>query len=127
MTDYTPVYTGGVKPMSKTLSAAGTGGQVVEVTTASAVAPTSGASAKCVGVLGPDTASGGRGTVWPLANCEHEVTASGTIAVGDGVVSAAAGAVATATIATAAAAGTLLGIATTAATNGLKVRFIGRG
>lgn len=128
MADYSPVYTGGVTPFTKSASAAITGGQVVAVSTAGNVAPTGAASATAVGVAAFDAASGARVSVWPLANCEHECTASGTIAVGDGVVAVAAGAVSTAptSLATAAAAGTLIGIATSAATNGNKVRFLGR-
>jgi hypothetical protein len=66
-------------------------------------------------------------TVWPLANTEHEITSTGTIAVGDGITSGASGVAATVAVATGAAAGTLIGIATTGATGGAKVRFIGRG
>jgi hypothetical protein len=128
MADYTPIYTGGVTPATKTTSAAVTGGQVVAVSGAGTVAASGAASALAVGVAAFDAASGARVAYWPLVNCEHECTASGTIAAGDGVVAVAAGAVATAptSLATAAAAGTLIGIATSAATNGNKVRFIGR-
>jgi hypothetical protein len=128
MADYSPVYTGGVTPMTKTTSAAVVGGNVVAVSGAGTVAPSGAASALAVGVAAQDGASGTRVAVWPLANCEHEAIASGTIAAGDGVVAVAAGQVATAptSLATAAAAGTLIGIATSAATNGNKVRFIGR-
>jgi hypothetical protein len=123
--DYTPVYVSGVRPMTKTASAAITGGQVVEVTTTGAVGP-AGVGAKGAGVAAHDAASGARVTVWPLANVEHEVLCTGTITVGDGVVAGAAGVITTAVIATAAAAGTLLGIATTTGT-AVKVRFVGRG
>lgn len=128
MSDYSPVYTGGVKPFTKTASAAITGGQVVAVSGVGSVAPAGAGSAVSVGVAAHDVASGGRVTVWPLVQCEHEVTvvAAGTITAGDGVITGAAGTVATATIATAAAAGTLIGVATTSATAGNKVRFVGR-
>jgi hypothetical protein len=89
--DYTPVYASGVNPMTKTASAAITGGQVVESTTTGSVGPAGAASIKVVGVAANDTASGGRVTVWPLANIEHEVLCTGTITVGDGVVAGAAG------------------------------------
>jgi hypothetical protein len=124
--DYSPVYVSGVNPLTKTASAAITGGQVVETTTTGAVGPAGAASIKVVGIAANDTASGGRVTVWPLANIEHEVLCTGTITVGDGVVAGAAGVIVTAAVATAAAAGTLMGIATTTGT-AVKVRFIGRG
>lgn len=126
MADYSPVYVSGVTPMSKSASAAITGGQLVETTTTGAVGPAGAASVKVVGVAASDTASGGRVTVWPLANIEHELLCTGTIAVGDGIVAGAAGVIVTAAVATAAAAGTLLGIATTGGT-AVKVRFVGRG
>jgi hypothetical protein len=127
--DYSPVYSGGIAPFSKTASAAVTGGQVVVVSGVSQVGPSGAGATQGVGLAAHDAASGARVTVWPLTNCEHEATASGTVTAGDGVVAVAAGAVATAptSLATAAAAGTLIGIATTTATNGNKVRFIGRG
>lgn len=129
MADYAPVYANGAKPFTKTASAAVTGGQLVETTTASAVAPAGAASTKVVGVAAHDAASGAKVTVWPLNNVEHEVTvvAAGTVTVGDGVVTGASGTAATAAAATAAAAGTLIGTATTTATAPNKVRFIGRG
>jgi hypothetical protein len=119
------VYVSGINPMTKTASAAITGGLLVETTTTGAVGP-AGVGAKVVGVAAHDAASGARVTVWPLANVEHEVLCTGTITVGDGVIAGAAGVITTATIATAAAAGTLIGIATTTGT-AVKVRFIGRG
>lgn len=130
MADYLPVYVGGFKPFTRSVSAAVAGGQLVEVTTAGAVGPAAAGSAKVVGVAAFD-GSGGRVSVWPLVNIEHEVNSTGTIAVGDGIAAGAigggaAGLAVTAVVATAAAAGTLLGIATSAATGGSKVRFIGR-
>jgi hypothetical protein len=124
--DYTPVYAGGNNAFTKTASAAITGGQLVETTTASSVGPAGAGSLKVVGVAANDTASGARVTVWPLANAEHEVLCTGTITVGDGVIAGAAGVIVTAAVATAAAGGTLLGIATTTGT-AVKVRFVGRG
>lgn len=129
MADYTPVYTAGNNPFTMTASAAITGGQVVESTTASSVGPAAAASAKCVGVAAHDAASGARVSVWPLANVEHEITvvAAATVTVGDGVIAGTAGTVNTGVIATQAAAGALLGIAMTTATAPNKVRFVGRG
>lgn len=127
MSDYTPVYEGGVEPFTVSASAAITGGQVLEWTGASTVAPTGGISAKVAGVAAYDVASGGRISVWPLEAVLHELTSSGAITAGGGIESAAAGAVAAAatSIAASAAAGTLIGVAvTTAASN--KVRLQGR-
>lgn len=125
MADYTPVYVSKTNPLTKTASATITGGQLVEITTASAVGPAGAASTKVIGVAAHDAASGARVTVWPLNNVEHEITSTGTIAVGDGIASGAAGVAATVVVATGAAAGTLIGRATTAATGGAKVRFVG--
>lgn len=129
MADYSPVYSGGVQAFTKTASAAITGGQVLEVTGVSQVGPAGAASTKVIGVAAHDAASGARVTVWPLANCEHEITvvAAATVTAGDGVITGAAGTVNTATVATAAAAGTLIGTATTTATAPNKVRIVGRG
>jgi hypothetical protein len=125
--DYTPVYSGGVKPLTFTTSGAVTGGQVLVASAAGTVAASGAASAVAVGVAAHDAASGGRVTVWPLANVVHEIVTTGTVTALDGVTSATAGTVATVVVATGAAAGTLIGIALTTATTGLKVRFIGRG
>lgn len=125
MADYTPVYVATSQPLTKTASAAITGGQLVEITTASAVGPAGAASTKVIGVAAHDAASGARVTVWPLLNVEHEITSTGTIAVGDGIAAGAAGVAASVVVGTGAAAGTLIGRATTAATGGAKVRFVG--
>ena len=129
MADYTPVYTNGNQPFTKTASAAITGGQVLITTGVSTVGPAAAAATACVGVAAHDAASGARVTVWPLANVEHEITvvAAATVTAADGVITGAAGTVNTATVATAAAAGTLIGTATTTATAPNKVRFVGRG
>lgn len=126
MADYTPVYSGGVEPFTATTSAAVTGGRVLEVSGNGTVAQAGAASVVAIGVAAHDAASGGRVTVWPLANVVHELSAPAAITAAAGIVTAANGEVATAAVATAAAAGTLIGIAaTTAASN--KVRVIGRG
>lgn len=125
MADYTPVYTTGNTPFTKTASTVITGGTLVEITTASTVGTAGATSTKVVGVAAHDAPSGARVTVWPLNNVEHEIVSTGTIAVGDGIASGAAGVAATAVVATAAAAGTLIGRASTAATGGAKVRFVG--
>jgi hypothetical protein len=127
--DYSPVYSGGVTPFTATTSAATTGGQVLEVTATGTVGPATAATTKPVGVAAHDAASGAKVTVWPLANCIHEivVVAAATVTAADGVITGTAGTVNTATVATAAAAGTLIGTALTTATAPNKVKFIGRG
>lgn len=127
MADYTPVYTGGVKPITLTTSGAVTGGQVLVASATGTVAAAGGVSAVAVGVAAHDAASGAKVTVWPLANVVHELVATGTITALDGVSSAASGGIQTVVVATGAAAGTLIGIALTTATNPNKIRFIGRG
>jgi hypothetical protein len=93
------------------------------------VSPTGVGSNAAVGVAAHDAASGTEVTVWPLAGVTHEVTASAAIAVGDNVVSAANGQVASAG---AIAAGTtndaaILGVASTAAgAGGVKIQMVGR-
>jgi hypothetical protein len=75
-------------------SATTTGGQVVAVgTTAYNVAPTAGASDSVVGVASNDAATGTQLMVYTTG--VHRLTASGSIAIGARVISAAAGAVAT--------------------------------
>ena len=127
MADYTPVYTGGVQPVTFTTSGTVTGGQVLAVSATGTVAAAGAASAVCVGIAAHDAASGAKVTVWPLHNVVHELVATATITAADGVSSAASGGVQTVVVATGAAAGTLIGIALTTATNPNKVRFIGRG
>lgn len=90
------------------------GGQVVFVSAANSVSPTTAATAAVAGVAAADTASGAQLTVY--AEGVHPLTASGTISAGDPVVSAAAGAVAT--IAADTVYTHVIGKALTAATNG---------
>jgi hypothetical protein len=121
MPDYLPV-----KIPSDTLAlvagATITGGQVVAISAANTVTPTTAASAKVVGVAAYDVASGDLLTVHCVG--VQETNASGTIAAGDPVESAAAGAVATHTLGTND--GNIIGIALTGATNGNKVRWLSR-
>lgn len=127
MADYTPVFSGGVAPVTFTTSATVTGGQVLAASATGTVAPAGAASAVVVGVAAHDAASGAKVTVWPLTNVVHELVATGTITALDGVSSAASGGIQTIVVATGAAAGSLIGIALTTASNPNKVRFIGRG
>jgi hypothetical protein len=126
--DYTPVYSGGVRPFTSTASAAITGGQIVESTTTGAVGPAGALSLKFVGVAAHDAASGARVSIWPIPGVTHETVNAnaGTITVGASVVCGAAGAADTATTATAAAAGYLMGTAVTTALTTAKLRWIGR-
>lgn len=129
MADYTPVYTGGVKPFTATTSAAVVGGNVLIVSGNGTVSASTADSAVVVGVAGHDAASGARVTVWPLDGCVHELVASGAITAAGGVNADAAGQVkASGTgIPTQAAAGALIGTAlTTAAGSPLKLRVQGR-
>jgi hypothetical protein len=128
MADYTPVYTGGVKPFSATTSAAVTGGTLVAVSGSGTVATAGALSALVVGVAAHDAASGARVAIWPIDNCIHEIVTANNVTQGNGIQSAASGQVdpATTSLATQAAAGTLIGVALTTATAPAKVRFMGR-
>lgn len=125
MGDYTPVSSGGAIPFTSQASATVTGGQLVVVTGNNTVGPAGAAGVAVVGVAAHDAAANAKVTVWPIKNVTHQITSTGTIAAGDGIVSGAAGVAATAAIATAAAAGTLLGKALSGATGGAEVRFLG--
>lgn len=127
MSDYAPIFTGGVVPFTATTSGAVTGGNVVVWSGSGTVAVSGADSAVVAGVAAHDIGSGGKLTIWPLDGCVHELVASGAITALAGVVTDASGQVKTATIATAAAAGTLIGTAaTTAAGSPLKLRVHGR-
>lgn len=126
MPDYTPIHSGGAIPLTLTASADVIGGRLVAITGNFTVGPAGASSAVVAGVAAHDALNGAKVTVWPIKNVTHEITSTGTLAAGDGVVSGAAGVAATAVIATAAAAGTLLGVAEAAATGGAVVRFLGR-
>lgn len=126
MAEYAPVHDGGARPLTKKTSAAITGGRLVEQTTAGSCAHGGAGSTKVIGVAAHDAAINTQVPIWPIINAIHEVEAAGTIAVGDGVQAGANGTIATGVIGTLAAAGSLLGIADTAATVGVKARFTGR-
>jgi hypothetical protein len=96
-----------------------TGGQLVMVTSASTIQPTSGASVGFLGVAGYDGAAGDLVTVY--CEGEHESTASGTVTAGNLLEPAAAGAIAAHTLGTNDA--NSVGVALTSATNGNKVRW----
>lgn len=125
MGDYGPVFPAGKKPRTYTAGATITGGQLLELTTAETVQPSSAAvSVDVVGVAAHDAASGALVTVWPLAGVTHEITASAAVAVGDNLAPAAAGKAAPIG---AGAFGVLIGVATTAAAgDGVKFQMVGR-
>lgn len=128
MADYTPIYSGGVVPLTLTTSAAVTGGRLVAVSGAGTVAHAAADSLAVVGVAAHDAASGAKVTVWPMNNCIHELLSTGAITASAtaGVVADAAGTVKAATIGTAAAAGSLLGVAMTTVGGAALVRVMGK-
>jgi hypothetical protein len=128
VSDYSPVYTGGVLPFTMTAGATITGGQVVFISGVSTVSPTAGANGAAVGVAAHDATSGGRVSIWPFCNVVHETTNSnaGTITAGAPITSGSSGGVDTGTLGTLAAAGTLIGTAVTTAATATKVRWTGR-
>lgn len=118
MADYLPRFKPG-EVITTQASAAITGGRLVAVSGAGTVALAGADSAVVVGVAAFDVAaSGDKVSVFNTRSSGiHKLVASGAIAAGAGVVSDTDGRVKTATtsLAAAAAAGTLLGIAHTAA------------
>ena len=128
MADYTPIYDGGVNPLTLTTSAAVTGGRLVAVSGPGTVAHAAADSLAVVGVAAHDAASGARVTVWPMNNCIHELLATGAITASAtaGVVADASGQVKAATIGTAAAAGSLIGVATSSVAGAGLVRVMGK-
>lgn len=92
MAEHTPIFKPG-DAITRTTSAAVTGGQLLIVSGNNTVAPSSAVSAAWLGVAAYDAASGSPVTV--LSGGVHELNASGAIAAGAAVVPAAAGAVAT--------------------------------
>jgi hypothetical protein len=125
MADYTPVFPGGVLPFTATVSAAVTGGQLLEVSGNGTVAPAGAASAKVVGVAAHDVDSGGSVTVIPLAGVVHEfVAGTSGVTAGDIVKVGAA-----ANLVVAIASGTYdqrVGIVLTTAAATAKVKVLGR-
>jgi hypothetical protein len=127
MPDYTPPFQPGAA-VTRTASAAITGGQVVEVSGNGTVAATAGASAKVVGVAAHDAVSGARVTVHGLQGQVHEVTSTAGATAGNGLTSGASGTVVDGgAIGALAAAGTLIGVAENTGGAGAKIRFTGKG
>jgi hypothetical protein len=111
-TDYTPIYCEG-EAFTRVTSAAVTAGQALVVSGDDTVAPSSGASVAYLGVAAFDAASGAEVTV--LSGGVHELAASGAIAAGELVTTAASGAVATQATPSAANAVQVIGVALKAA------------
>jgi hypothetical protein len=116
MAEYLPIYRPG-QALTLKASAGITGGQLVAVSGAGTVATAGAAAANWVGVAAFDASTNDNVTI----HCGgvQSLTASGSIAAGDSLVSAASGQVATGAAATPSA---FVGVALTAATNGNKVR-----
>lgn len=118
MADHTVIFPQG--PISTTTSAATTGGQLVEVTGANTVGPAAAGSVKVIGQAMHDAASGAGLTI-DADGPVREAVASGVIAAGDLLITAAAGKVAAGTTANA-----VRGVALAAAVDGATVRYMGR-
>jgi len=117
MADYSPLYKPG-QNITRQASAAVTGGQLVVVSGSGTVAPSSAASAAWVGVAAFDAASGADVTI--SKSGVQRLVAVGAIAAGDIVVAAAGGGVATNA---APGAGQQVGVALTAAANGVRAEI----
>jgi len=128
MGDYTPPNSDS-GPISLTASATITGGQLVTVSGAQTVAPSTTGD-HSIGVAAFDAVNGGRVAVWPLDGYQHEVLIqnAAVIAAGAPIIAGTTGFVNTGALATVAAAGTLLGICVKGGTGDgttVKARFIG--
>jgi len=103
--------------LSFTAGAAITAGQVVYISAANTVSPTSAATIAWVGVAAQDAASGSLVTV--MTEGVHTLAASGSIAAGANVIAAASGAVADQSTPSAGNDPQVVGVALTAAANNL--------
>jgi len=125
MAEYLPVFKPG-QAVTLKASAAITGGQLLIVTGAGTVGPSTAGAVNWIGVASNDAATNDNVTVY--ADGVQSVTASGTVTAGDLVVAAAAGAVSTLaavttpTPADVTGARGIVGVALSTATNGNKVR-----
>lgn len=95
MADYLPKFKPGQAVTLTVGATAVVGGRLVEVSVANTVIPAAADSAKVVGVAGFDAATGEPVTVFTRPSGVHRLVASGAIAVGAKVISAAAGKIAT--------------------------------
>lgn len=94
MADYLPKFTPG-KAVTFNATAAVIGGRLVDVTGNRSVGPAGADVADVVGVAGFDAAIGEPVTVYTRPTGVHQLVASGAIAAGAKVISAAAGKIAT--------------------------------
>ena len=94
MADYLPKFKPG-QAVTFTASADVTGGRLVEVTGNRTVGPAGADASDVVGVAGYDAKAGDPVTVYTRAGGVHPLTASGAIAAGAKIASAAAGKVQT--------------------------------
>lgn len=121
MAEYQPLYAPG-DSITRTASAAITGGQLVYVSGSGSVAPTTGSTPSWVGVAANDANNGDN--VMVFTDGIHRLTANGAITAGDQVVPAASGQVSTLAAASGATATdinnarSVIGVALTTATNG---------
>lgn len=126
MPEHQPKFAPGAT-ITRTTSAAVTGGQLLAVSGSGTVAPTAGATAAWVGVAGFDAASGALVTVYKGG--VQRLIASGAVTAGDLVVPAANGAVSTLPAATVAdvasinASRQVVGVALTTAATGALVEI----
>ena len=95
MADYLPKFKPGTQVPFTVGATAVVGGRLVEVSTANAIVPAGADSAKVLGVAAQDAETGERVTVFARSGGVHRLVASGAIAVGARVISAAAGKIAT--------------------------------
>lgn len=95
MADYLPKFNPGAQVPLTVGATPVVGGRLVEVSTANAIVPSGADSAKVLGVAAQDAVTGERVTVFARSGGVHRLTASGAIAVGARVISAAAGKIAT--------------------------------
>lgn len=95
MSDYLPKFNPGAQVPLTVGATPVVGGRLVEVSTANAIVPSGADSAKVLGVAAQDAAVGDRVTVFARSGGVQRLTASGAIAVGARVISAAAGKIAT--------------------------------
>jgi hypothetical protein len=119
MADYTPIINDDDLAYTAQASATIVGGQVLVVTGAGTVGPAGVAALAIAGVASRDAVSGDYLTVF--RNGIQSLVASGSVAAGDALTSGAAG---TAVTNATPAAGTHIGTAITAATNGNRVRVL---
>ncbi|MDE9364579.1 DUF2190 family protein [Luteipulveratus sp. YIM 133132] len=115
MADYLPLFKPGTD-LTMAVTADVVGGQVVELTGVESVGPAGAASTKWFGVAGYDAKAGSRVVVYKGGT--QRPVASGAVAVGDLVTTAAGGKVVTAATPSV---GAFVGVAVSAATDGQTV------